>query len=105
MLRKNTFKIYFLFAICFLSIISFGGCSKDDSLMSQKDIVELTAKYRETLEEITACEARIATLKVDLEKTPPESAFLIEEMIDREQKKLEELNTERTELQKKLGIK
>lgn len=104
MLRKNTFKIYFLFTICFLLIIPFSSCSKDDNLMSQKDIVELTAKYRDTLQEITACEGRIAALKEELENTPPESAYLIEEMIEREQKKLEELNTQRSDLEKKLGL-
>lgn len=101
---KKKSKIFFLTAACFLSAISFSSCSKDDNLMSQKDIVELTAKYKDTLEEITACETRITSLKEELENTPEESAYLIEEMIEREQNKLIELNTERTELEKKLGI-
>lgn len=105
MLNKRLFKIYFLYALCCLSTASFIGCSKDDSLMSQKEIVELTAKYRDTLDEITACEKRIAALEVELEKTPPESAYLIEEMIEREQKKLEELKSQQADLEKNLGIK
>ena len=105
MLNKKTFKIYFLSAVCILSATSFVGCTKDDNLMSQKEIVELTGKYRDTLDEITACEGRIATLEEELKKTPAESAYLIEEMIEREQKKLKELESQRTDLEKKLGIK
>lgn len=98
-------KIAHIFIIFFtLSFLTFTSCSKDNDLMSQKDIVELTSKYTDTLKEITACNNRIANLEEELSHTPPESAYIIEEMIDREKAKLEELEQQRADLETKLGL-
>lgn len=93
-----------ILSLCSLSLITFNSCSKDDNLMSQKDIVELTAKYTETLKEITACNTRISALEEELANTPAESAYIIEEMIEREKEKLKELEQQRTDLETKLGL-
>ncbi len=104
MTKKIISITYFVAIFWSLIPITFISCSKDDNLLSQKDIVELTLLYRETLNEITACNDRIASLEEELEKTPAESANIIEEMIGREKMKLEQLEQKRTDLEKKLGL-
>lgn len=104
-MTKKIISITYSVAIFWSLIpITFISCSKDNNLLSQKDIIELTLLYRETLNEITACNDRLASLEEELEKTQAESAYIIEEMIGREKMKLEQLEQKRTDLEKKLGL-
>lgn len=95
---------YFAAVFWSLMLITFISCNKDHNLLSQKDIVELTTQYKETLKEITACNERIVALEEELMQTPPDSAYIIEEMIGREKMKLEQLEQKRIDLEKKLGL-